>query len=189
MPQADRDKWNTRYREQAPTSEPSRILTQFANALPSKGRVLDVAGGAGRHAVWLAQQGMDVTLCDVSSEALLHANALASERGVEIQTLEHDLETLGLPPGPWDGIVSFQYLQRSLFPQFVTELSHAGWLFVCQPTVVNLERHTRPPRQFLLETGELRKLVSDLEILHYAEDWLEDDRHEAFVLAQPIDGE
>ena len=184
MSLADRNKWNTRYREQSPQREPSCILTQFACELPSKGRVLDVAGGAGRHAVWLAQQGLDVTLCDVSSEALLLAHTLAAERGVAIQTLEHDLEALGLPPGPWDGIVSFQYLQRSLFPQFATELSKEGWLFVCQPTVVNLQRHSRPPREFLLETGELRKLVADLDILQYAEDWLDDGRHEAFVLAQ-----
>ncbi|SFS12233.1 Methyltransferase domain-containing protein [Halomicrobium zhouii] len=35
--------------------------------LPDGGRVLDAGGGAGRYTVWLAEQGYDVALVDVSA--------------------------------------------------------------------------------------------------------------------------
>jgi tellurite methyltransferase len=184
MSDADRKKWNDKYREKSPQREPSPLLTRLAFSLPSRGRVLDIAGGGGRHAVWLAQQGMQVTVCDISSAGLAHARAWAADCDVEIDTIEHDLESLGLPAGPWDGIVSFLYLQRSLFPQFVEQLSEHGWLVVCQPTVLNLERHSHPSQRFLLEPGELKELVAGLQILHYEEGWLDDGRHDAIVLAQ-----
>ena len=38
--------------------------------------------------------------------------------------------------------------------------------------------------RFLLEDGELPQLVEDLEILHYEEGWLREDRHDAVVVAR-----
>ena len=67
-----RERWNEKYRT-SPESwvEPDAFLPwafrKFIQpAFPNAGRVLDVAGGAGRHALWLAQQGWDVTLIDIS---------------------------------------------------------------------------------------------------------------------------
>ncbi|KOX95240.1 hypothetical protein AMS69_05165 [Haloarcula rubripromontorii] len=41
-------------------------VEQLEANLPDTGHVLDVGGGAGRYAVWLAEQGYDVTLVDPS---------------------------------------------------------------------------------------------------------------------------
>jgi hypothetical protein len=59
-----------------------------------------------------------------------------------------------------------------------------GLLLFVQPTVRSLERHPKPPRQFLLQEREAPRLVPDLEIIHYEEDWLAEGRHEAFLLAR-----
>lgn len=51
--------------------------------LPPSGRVLDVGGGAGRYAVWLAERGHEVTLVDPSARQCEIAAEKARERGFE----------------------------------------------------------------------------------------------------------
>src|SRR5687767_3623974 len=59
MSNTERTKWNARYAEQGASREPSRLVTELADRLPRSGRALDIAGGGGRHAVWLAARGLD----------------------------------------------------------------------------------------------------------------------------------
>ena len=67
MSDKDRKRWDAKYaRQESAPSEPSLLLTQLDDILPRRGRALDIAGGAGRHAIWLAQRGLDVTLADIS---------------------------------------------------------------------------------------------------------------------------
>jgi SAM-dependent methyltransferase len=152
--------------------------------LPRRGRALDVAGGAGRHGIWLAQRGLDVTIADISARGLALAREEAAAAGVRITTLETDLELAPFPTGPWDLIVSICYLLRPLFAAYPSALAPGGILAVVQPTKKNLERHDKPPADFLLDDGELPRLVGGLEVLHYEEGWLADGRHDAVIVAK-----
>jgi SAM-dependent methyltransferase len=187
MSLADREKWDARYRTQgAESSTPSRFLAALAE-LPLRGRALDVAGGAGPNAVWLARRGLDVTLVDISSEALVLASAAAAQAGVSLSLVAADLEEDALPQGPFDLVISFNFLRRELFPLFPVALAPGGLLVYLQPTRSNLQRHPRPPAPFLLEDGELPTLVPGLEILRYEEGWSRDGdepRHEARLVAR-----
>ena len=187
MPAADRDKWNTRYAAEAPPHEPSAVLVGLADLLPTRGRALDVAGGGGRHAIWLAQRGLDVTLADVSPVGLALARQRAAEAGVTIETLETDLEDGEFPVGPWDLIVSVCYVRRSLFAVYPSVLAPGGTRAVVQPTRKNLERHAKPPRDYLLEDGELPGLLSGLAVVYYKEGWLADGRHDAVIVGRAAD--
>ena len=69
MGEGDRERWNARYLEEAETPPPSPFLLALDGVLPRRGRALDVAGGSGRNALWLARRGLDVTLADVSDVA------------------------------------------------------------------------------------------------------------------------
>jgi tellurite methyltransferase len=212
---ADRDRCNARYLESCPDAdlepskgsrppamelrrgtrlrsyareEPSAFLLSLDDQLPRSGRALDVAGGAGRNAVWLARRGLAVTLVDISSEALTLARGHASRAGVTLDLRELDLEREPLPPGPFDLILCFNFLRRELFPRFREHLGPDGWLVYLQPTRSNLLRHPRPPAAFLLEDGELPAQLSGLEILSYEEGWFgqeeEEPRHEARLVAR-----
>jgi hypothetical protein len=44
--------------------------------------------------------------------------------------------------------------------------------------------HEKPPARFLLDDGELPKLIEDLEIVQYEEGWLGEDRHDAVLVAR-----
>ena len=112
MSQEDREKWNARYQDESRApAKPSVLLLELERFLPSSGRALDVAGGAGRHSIWLARRGLEVTLVDISHRGLAFAQERATEAGVSIRTVESDLEQDGLPEGKWNLIVGFHYLQ------------------------------------------------------------------------------
>ncbi len=102
MSERERTNWDKRYRQRSEIGEPSPWLISLASKLPSQGRALDIAGGAGRHALWLARRGLDVTLADISCVALEMARQSAEERGLQIETLAVDLEQDPFPVGPWD---------------------------------------------------------------------------------------
>ncbi len=188
MSDDDRQKWNARYRENGAPATPSRFVLGLDGVVPRRGRALDVAGGAGRHSLWLARRGLEVTLADVSDVALEHAAAAARDAGLAIATLRVDLEHEPLPAGPWEMVLCTYFLRRSLFASFASELAPGGWLIVAHATRSNLQRHPRPGPDHVLEDGELPSLVRGLEIVRYEEGWLDEGRHEARVVARrPIE--
>jgi SAM-dependent methyltransferase len=184
MSDHEKERWDARYLAGAGATEPSAFLVSLDAELPRNGRAVDLAGGRGRHAIWLARRGLDVTLADVSEVGLSLAREAAASAAVDIHTLVVDLERLPAPPGPWDVVVCFHYLHRPLFAQIPRLLAPQGVFVFCQPTRRNLERHARPGPAHLLEEGELPGLVHGLEVLRYEEGWLEDGRHEARVVAR-----
>ncbi len=185
MPLFDRQKWDAKYSAPAEVPrEPSAVLRSLEALLPTCGRALDVAGGAGRNAIWLAQRGLEVTIADVSPQGLALANERARDAGVSITPFCTDLEDAPFPAGPWDLILCVCYLWRSLYAVYPEVLSPGGLLVIIQPTKKNLERHPKPPAGFLLNDGELPSLMSGLEIVHYQEGWQTDGRHDAVLVAR-----
>ena len=179
MAGGDRARWDARYRDRGPEhgADPSPILVALDDLLPRRGCALDVAGGAGRNACWLARRGLDVTIADVSPAGLERARAAAAAAGVTLWLVETDLETDPLPGGPYGLIVSIDFLCRALFAAFPAALAPGGLLVYSQATRTNLERHPHPGARFLLDGGELRSLVGGLEVLSYAERWFGDREH------------
>ncbi len=84
--------WDQRYSSDsyAYGTEPNDFLVESVGSLP-KGKVLCLAEGEGRNAVWLAQQGREVTAMDASEVGLQKARRLADARGVNITTVHADL--------------------------------------------------------------------------------------------------
>jgi tellurite methyltransferase len=187
----DRQRWNDRYRGRAAAAgAPSDFVASLEDLLPSTGRALDVAGGAGADAVLLAERGLAVTVLDVSDEALRLARDRAAAHGVTLATVRLDLEAEPPPQGPWDVILVRHYLQRPLLPRLADLLAPGGLLCVCIATRHNLVRHPSPSARFLLEPGELPDLVPGLAIVRWDEDWTDDGpdgRHEARLVARVPD--
>jgi tellurite methyltransferase len=182
----DRLRWNAKYeRGEHTSSEPSQLLVELESWLPCSGRALDLAGGAGRNAIWLARRGLEVCVADVSNVGLAIAESRAAQAGVSLTTLQVDLETDPFPAGPWDLIVSVHYLWRPLFDVLPKVLGD-GTLVCIHPTRTNLQRHAKPPPQYLLEDSELPRLAKDLDVVHYDEGWLCEGCHEARLVAKGV---
>lgn len=99
--------WDERYSEPgyAYGTEPNTFLVQAADRIRGE-RVLCLAEGEGRNAVWLAKRGLRVTAVDRSEVGLAKARALAEQRGVTIETICADLAEYDLGVERWDAIVS-----------------------------------------------------------------------------------
>jgi SAM-dependent methyltransferase len=107
----DRGEWNERYRasELVWSAEPNQFVVGEVAGLPP-GRVLDLAAGEGRNAIWLAEQGWQATAVDYSEVAIDKARALAAARGVEIETAVEDVTAFHPTPHAYD-LVLVAYLQ------------------------------------------------------------------------------
>ncbi|MGB5655464.1 MAG: class I SAM-dependent methyltransferase [Acidimicrobiia bacterium] len=180
-----RTSWDTRYRERTAPIDPSAFVrVEVAPLLPAAGRALDLAGGAGRHAIWLAARGWDTTMVDTSEAAIDIAEERATDANVDISFVHADLTVEEPPAGPWDLVLIVHYLQRDLFPKVIEQLADNGLLAFSIATKRNLERHERPGLPYVLDEGEAPSLVEELNIIHYAEGWSIEDRHEARLVAR-----
>ena len=180
-----RSSWDNRYRERSAPVDPAAFVTvELSPLLGPPGRALDLAGGAGRHAVWLAERGWETTMIDTSEVAINLATGRAEEADVDLRLVHSDLTAETLPAGPWDLVLIVHYLQRDLFSPAIELLADNGLIAFSVATVRNLERRERPPLPYLLREGEAPSLVDGLQILHYAEGWSTEDRHEARVVAR-----
>jgi tellurite methyltransferase len=191
MSEDDRVRWEARHSQPEPLRPPTPFLDEVAALLPRAGRALDVAGGTGRHALWLLAHGLDVTLVDIAEAALQRARALAASTlppAPALTTVTLDLERESIPAGPFALVLCTYFLQRSLFADLTRVLEPGGALVVVHPTRSNLQRHPHPSARFLLDDGELPTLVGPLTIVRYQEGWFPDQGgqpiHEARLLAR-----
>jgi len=99
--------WDKRYsaQEYAYGTNPNKFLEANVSSIP-KGKVLSLAEGEGRNAVFLAKQGYSVTAVDASLVGLNKARKLAEDNGVIVEFIHTDLAEYDLGENKWDGIVS-----------------------------------------------------------------------------------
>ncbi len=168
----ERERWNEKYRS-SPESwiEPDRFLLwafrEFLQpAFPNGGRALDFAGGAGRHALWLAQHGWDVTLIDISETGVELARQKTGPLTPHIHLVADDLTHFRAPQTPFDVVMVFYYLDRLIVPELVRALRPSGLLLYKTYTLEQLKLGRGPsdPSR-LLAPGELKRMMSGLQVL------------------------
>lgn len=140
--------WDERYsgNDLVWSSGPNSWVEQVAAELPV-GRVLDLAGGEGRNALWLAGRGWQATVVDFSQVALDRARALAGERFASVDgrltTERADLLTYQPEPGSYD-LVLVVYLhlvadaRRTVLRMAANAVAPGGLLFVVAHDSTNL---------------------------------------------------
>ena len=77
------------------------------------GKALDVACGEGRNALWLAEQGWDVTGMDFSDVAIGKAEQIAAKRSLSINWIAADASSFELPQHEFD-LAAILYLHTPL---------------------------------------------------------------------------
>jgi SAM-dependent methyltransferase len=118
---------------------------------------LDLACGAGRHAIWLHEQGWHVTAVDRDVEAI--AGLRAAYPSIDARVFDLELSPFPMPPDAYDLIVCWLYLQRDLYPMIRVGLRPGGIAVLS----------ARLQGRFAAKPGELRTFFSDWTILHEAE--------------------
>ena len=146
----------------------SAWVRRYYSQIPKNGFILDLAGGAGRHARFLARKGFKLLLVDNQIEK---AKDLQNVEGIKL--MEYDVENgnpLPFSASSFQGIVVTNYLYRPIFPQLLCLLDDGGVL-IYETFAVGHEKYGRPTNpDYLLKSGELIKLVgSKMRIIEYQE--------------------
>ena len=173
----ERARWNRKYGEGSHTSlEPDPFLLEayeefVAPLFPAPGAALDVAGGVGRHAIWLAQRGWQVTLVDISEVGTAKASENAAVAGVPLRVETADLLTYNFGHEAYNLILVFFYLQRELFSRMAAALKPGGLIVYKTYTREhqNFARFGLQHPMFFLEPNELLHAFPGLHVLHYRE--------------------
>ena len=184
------DRWDAKYADWDEPGLASEFVTGCADMLADCQTAVDLAGGAGGTALWLAAQGIETTLVDVSERALEIARNAAAERSLPLRTVRADLEAEPLPTaaelggdGGWHAAVCTNFLYRPMLGALSGLLVPGGIALVLIATVDNLLYNSRPGRPFLVKRGELPGLCHGLETVSFEEGWF-GHRHEARLVAR-----
>jgi SAM-dependent methyltransferase len=184
--------WDERYgsADLVWSATPNRWVEQLTADLPV-GRALDLAGGEGRNALWLADRGWQAIVVDLSEVALDRVRGLAAKRfganDQRVSTLRADVRTYQPPPGSFD-LVLLVYLhvpaddRRTVVRSAASAVAPGGRLLVVAHDSKNLEGGFGGPQ--------------DARLLYTAEDVAADlvgtslaiERSEAVVRTVVIDG-
>ncbi len=168
MTTCDPHGWDERHRGKAP-GDPEPYLIEMLPLLPRGGRVLDVAAGRGRNALALARARFTVVAADLSMVGLEILAAAARAQRLPIWPVLVNFDTFAFRAGSLDAIVNLNFLDRSLFAEFLRMLRPGGVLLADTFLIDQAQVGSPRDRRFLLEHYELRALLSQFEILRYRE--------------------
>ncbi len=164
-----RHRWDERYKDAAKLDfTPDALLVQVAG-LVKPGLALDLACGAGRHALHLARLGWEVVAVDASAAAIAILRSRAEGLPIDARVADLEAGSFVIGPAEFDLVCDFFYLQRDLFPA-IREGVRPGGVFAGAIHLVD-ERPGAAAHNpaFLLRPGELREEFADWKILYYSE--------------------
>jgi 2-polyprenyl-3-methyl-5-hydroxy-6-metoxy-1,4-benzoquinol methylase len=166
--------------------EPARFLVENAGLL-KKGRVLDLAMGHGRNALYLAAQGFEVEGVDLSTEAVQSALEQARALGIKLSAHVADLEdNYPLATSAYDIIICFNYLHRPLIPRIKAGLRPEG-MVVYETFIVEQARFGKPKNpDHLLKHNELLDMFRDFRCLRYREGIIGPGKAVAGIVAEKV---
>lgn len=176
MSTADKQKWETRYREgaYAERTHPSAYLKHALDVIvkpPPSYKALDLACGAGRNALYLAANGFEVDAVDIASEALQRGQQAAAVASVDhIFWREHDLDqTLDPALTHYGLIIMMRYLDVPLLSDMAKRLASGGYLL--SEVHLQTDQVVAGPssNNFRAAPGELKSAAEGLDIIEYTE--------------------
>ncbi len=187
---SDRERWAARYAtNSADERPPSDWVLAACTRIPQGWLILDLAAGAGRNAIALARRGYATVALDFVEEAIRHAAAA----NALVHGVVADVRSLPIRSGSVDAIVCTNFLVRPLFEDLKVLIKPGGFLVYETYTLehrtlveAGLARAPRSP-EYLLQPGELLRLVAPLEIIDRREGHVRDtagERYCASVVAR-----
>lgn len=137
----------------------------------NSGTVLDMGAGFGRHALFLAHHGFQVTAVEIEQDRLERLRSQSENLGVSIATIQSDVAYF-IPTEKYDVVLSTMVLH------FLTKENVYEAIKVMQKctnkdglNVVSVYTNENPVglRPYLFEKDELRNAYSGWEVLEYEE--------------------
>lgn len=170
----ERGRWNyvltdSAARARVLNPQPNALLVATVRGRPP-GAALDMAMGEGRNALYLAQQGWQVTGVDVADQALAYAQRRAQQLGVKLTTVEHDADTYDWGTKKWNLIV-LSYAGGREYAAKVFQALRPGGLVVLEGFHADAAKVHPIGADLVFQTDELKQLyaAAGLKVVRYEE--------------------
>lgn len=168
--------WEEKYRsgECGKEDAPTVLVVETAASL-APGTAIDLACGAGRNALYLAEKGWRVTAVDGSESAVELVRKRSAARGLQVETAVADLTAASftIATDVFDLIVIAYYLQRDLLAQAKAAVRPGGVVLA----IVHTPEKGEESSYKRAAPGELRGFFRSWEILHDYEGPSRDPAH------------
>ena len=152
--------------------QPNALLVETVKGR-QPGTALDADMGEGRNAIYLAQQGWQVTGVDVAEKALAYAQNRAKQQGVKITTVVYDMAKYDWGTNDWDLIVLSYAGGREYAPRVAKALKPGGIVVLeaFHMDATNQLQVVGGDYRVFFNTDELPKLyrAAGLKIVRYEE--------------------
>jgi SAM-dependent methyltransferase len=165
----DSESWDARYAESdwLWSSGPNAAIAEIVGGYPP-GTALDVGTGEGRHAVWLARRGWDVTAVDFSAVGLDKGRRHADDEGLSVSWVRADMRDWEPPAGTTYDLVLVVYLHldADVLPRLGEWVAPGGRLVVLGHALRNLTDGVGGPQdaRLLHSEDQLRAAATGLRV-------------------------
>ena len=187
MSEADRVRWDGRYAEGAYQSRrhPSPFHEHSAALLPARGRALDLACGAGRNAIYLANRGLGVDAVDISRVGLENGRAVGG--GLPIRWIECDLDDGFRATMPYDVIVNIRYVNLPLVSALIESSLRPGGILVVEQHLESDDDVIGPKNPtYRVAEGALERLAPCMVVVRTEEGVFDDPDGRRAALARLV---
>jgi ubiquinone/menaquinone biosynthesis C-methylase UbiE len=172
------------------TEEPDEFVVDFVGFLRKRNSpiVLDLACGAGRHAIYMAEQGLEVNGADISATGLKMAKERLRKRGLEAALVKSTMNYLPYLDSCFDAVIctravyhqKIAAIQKTLLETrrvlrkngtvLIDFLSRRTYSFgkgdeIEENTFVKTGGHEKGVIHHFADKKELRRLLDDFEVL------------------------
>lgn len=161
--------WSERYREGTGFNlKPNRLLMEAVKEI-RPGQALDVGMGQGRNAIYLAQQGWDVTGIDLAEEGIRQAREQAQAQGLKLNALLQSWDDYDFGVERWD-LIALIYVGARQFTDKAVKALKPGGLLVIEAFHKDATLQGRSiGGGVMFDTDELKKLFPSMRVLRYEE--------------------
>jgi SAM-dependent methyltransferase len=166
--------WDERYAaaERVWSAGPNREVAAIVAQWPP-GRAVDLGAGEGRHALWLAELGWQVTAVDFSAVGIDRGREEARRRGLDLDWVVADVTEWEPAPGKELDLVLIAYLHipQDVLSRVTRWLAPGGALVVVGHALRNLTEGVGGPQDpaILHTTEQLKAAAQGLEVVRCEE--------------------
>jgi len=141
MEPTEQKQWDGRYKENQLPWDTGKPSTELMNLIRSgkvpAGKALEMGCGRGTNAIYLAEQGFDVTATDISPAAIREATRRATAKGLKVNFMIADLTARPDLGGPYDLLFdrglyhAVRLMDVEAFLRLLNKVSHEGTHYLC----------------------------------------------------------
>lgn len=166
---AEVERWNRILTAEKPTFnvKPNEFLVEMAKGR-KPGTALDVGMGQGRNAIWLAQQGWDVTGFDPAEKAVALAQETARKLGVSFHAEVKGMEEFNFGERRWD-LILLSYVGGREMTAVLERALKPGGVLVIEAFHRDATKGRSIGGGVVFDTGRLPALYPQLRVVRYEE--------------------